>query len=324
MKKVKYQFDPITLTYKNLEKGLSKRKLWTFLGHAAVSMALGIVFFFVASFVFETPYERNLRRENAQLSLQYELINKKFHNVSQVLDEMQDRDNNIYRVIFGAEPIPKSVREAGFGGADRYGNLSGYATSKVMTGTTQKLDKILKQVYIQSKSFDEIVDLVKDKQKMLTCVPAIQPLRMSSLKCAPYGYGYRIDPVYKTPEFHEGMDFAAASGTEIYATGDGVIMENEAGYSGYGNYVRINHGFGYRTLYGHMSKILAKPGQRVKRGDVIGLVGSTGKSVGPHLHYEVHFNGSVVNPINYFYNDISPEEYDTLITKSLQGGQSLD
>ena len=226
--------------------------------------------------------------------------------------------------IFEAEPIPASIREAGFGGVDRYKALLGYNNSELMIESTKRIDQISKQLYIQSKSFDELAKLVKSKEQLLACIPAIQPISNKDLKHVPSGYGWRTDPIYKTAEFHPGLDFTANTGTEIYATGDGIVITADAAAQGYGNHVVISHGFGYQTLYGHMSKIAVAIGKKVKRGELIGYVGSTGRSTGPHVHYEVIKSGEKVNPINFFFNDLSPAEYQEMITLASRPSQSFD
>jgi murein DD-endopeptidase MepM/ murein hydrolase activator NlpD len=251
-------------------------------------------------------------------------LNKKMKQVQTVLNDLQDRDDNIYRVIFESDPIPSSIRNAGFGGSDRYKDLEGYGNTQLMKETTERLDRITKQLYIQSKSFDEVVKMAKGKEKLIASIPAIMPLNNKNLKHLPSGYGWRTHPIYKTQEFHPGMDFTAEQGTPIYATGDGVVEIADANAQGYGNHVVINHGFGYQTLYGHMSKIATTPGKKVKRGDLIGYVGSTGLSTGPHVHYEVIKNGEKVNPINFYYNDLSPQEYQLMLELSTKSTQSYD
>jgi murein DD-endopeptidase MepM/ murein hydrolase activator NlpD len=241
-----------------------------------------------------------------------------------VLADLQQRDDNIYRVIFEAEPIPSEIRMAGFGGANRYKELEGYDNSDVMIMLTQKIDRVSKQIYIQSKSFDEVIKLAKNKEKLLSSIPSIMPISANDLKGTPSGYGYRTHPIYKIIKMHTGMDFNAAIGTPIYATGDGVVDRADAEAAGYGSHVVINHGFGYQTLYGHMSKMLVKPGQVVKRGEIIGLVGNSGISSGPHVHYEVIRNGEKVNPVNYYFLDLTPEEYLKIIEQSEQSNQSFD
>jgi murein DD-endopeptidase MepM/ murein hydrolase activator NlpD len=241
-----------------------------------------------------------------------------------VLNDLEDRDDNIYRVIFETDSIPDDIRHSGFGGADRYKDLQGYSNSQLMVATTQKLDKLAKQMYIQSKSYDEVFKLAENKEKLLSSIPAIMPISVKDLKGTPSGFGYRTHPIYKIVKMHTGMDFNAAIGTPIYATGDGVIERADAESSGYGNHVVINHGFGYQTLYGHMNKILVKAGQEVKRGEIIGEVGSTGTSSGPHVHYEVIRNGTKINPISYYFLDLTPLEYQNIIQQSNQSNQSFD
>ena len=241
-----------------------------------------------------------------------------------MLDDIQQRDDNIYRVIFEADPIPKSIRKAGYGGINRYQDLTGYNNAELVIDITKKIDQITKQLYIQSKSFDDIIDLAKNKADMLASIPAIQPVSNKDLSRMASGYGSRIHPIYKTKKFHAGMDFSAKTGTPIYATGDGKIFKVRKSRRGYGNHVIIDHGFGYKTLYAHMSKYIVRRGEKVKRGDVIGYVGSSGTSVAPHLHYEVHYNGKKINPVNFYYNDLTPDQYEKMLEISSQNNQSFD
>ena len=323
MSKIKYKFNTKSLTYEKLETNWKQRvlRLLSYLATGTVFATLTILF---AYRFFPSTDEIALKRENEQLKLQYGILNKRVENLSAVLDDLEQRDDNIYRVIFEAEPIPDNIRKAGFGGADRYKELQGYQNSELVIETTKKLDKIAKQMYIQSKSFDEVIKLAKSKEKMFASIPAIQPISNKNLRHAPGGFGWRVHPIYKTSEFHPGMDFAAPTGTPIYATGDGYVERADANAQGYGNHVVINHGFGYETLYGHMSKMNVVAGQKVKRGQVIGFVGSTGLSTAPHVHYEVIKNGEKVNPINFYYNDLTPEEYQKLIDLSTKASQSFD
>jgi murein DD-endopeptidase MepM/ murein hydrolase activator NlpD len=273
---------------------------------------------------FDSPKEKRLKLEIQNLTSQYKVINDDMKQVEKVLDEIQERDDNIYRVIFEADPIPNSIRKQGFGGINRYEKLLGLSNSELMINTSKKIDQLTKQLYLQSKSFDEVIDLAKNKSNMLASIPAIQPVANKDLKRMASGYGYRIHPIYKTRKMHYGMDFSAKTGTEIYATGDGVISKVKKSKRGYGNYVKVNHGFGYETLYAHMSKYIVKKGQRVKRGEVIGYVGNSGISTAPHLHYEVRKDNKKINPMNFYYNDLSPEEYEKMLEISLQSNQSLD
>jgi len=273
---------------------------------------------------FDSPKEKRLKDEIYNLTSQYYVINNNMKQIEVVLDDIQERDDNIYRTIFEADPIPNSIRKQGFGGVNRYKKFEGYSNSKIIINTTRKIDQLTKQLYLQSKSFDEIINLAKNKSEMLASIPAIQPVSNKNLSRMASGYGYRIHPIYKTRKLHTGMDFSAKTGTEIYATGDGVISKIRRSKRGYGNHVKINHGFGYETLYAHMSKYIVKRGQKVKRGEVIGYVGNTGTSVAPHLHYEVHKDKRRINPVNFYYNDLNPEEYEKMIEISSQSNQSFD
>ncbi|MFO0321974.1 MAG: M23 family metallopeptidase [Bacteroidota bacterium] len=323
MSKVKYRFNTISLKYEKVKVSMKARFL-----QVISYLATGIVFAFItillANKFLSSPLQKKQTREIEGLKLQYDILNKKMNLVKNVLDDLQDRDDNIYRVIFEAEPIPSSVRLAGFGGSDRYKELEGFDNSDLMIETTKNLDIIAKQLYIQSKSYDEVIKMARGKEKLLASIPAIMPLNNKNLKHAPSGFGWRTHPIYKTKEFHPGMDFTAEQGTPVYATGDGVIESANESSQGYGNHVVINHGFGYQTLYGHMSKIATKLNLSVKRGDLIGYIGSTGLSTGPHLHYEVIKNGEKVNPINFYYNDLSPEEYQIMLDLSTKSTQSYD
>jgi len=323
MAKVKYYYDTKTLSYKRIElSGLNrlKRLFYFLLGSAFTGLIMVIVFFQF----FDSPKEKKLNREIDILTTQYDIVEDKLNQVELVLDDIQNRDDNIYRVIFEAEPIPKSIRKAGYGGVNRYQNLKGYNNSELIINTSEKIDQITKQLYIQSKSYDEIIELAKNKADMLAALPAIQPVSNKNLSRMASGYGYRIHPIYKTRKMHSGMDFSAKTGTEIYATGDGKISKVRKSRRGYGNHVVIEHGYGYKTLYAHMSKYIVRKGQKVKRGEVIGYVGSTGTSVAPHLHYEVHKDGKKINPVNFYYNDLNPEEYEKMLEISSQNNQSFD
>lgn len=323
MSKKRYYFNTKSLSYEKVRLrpiDVIKKGLW----FLAVGLVFAVVTMIIAYNTFESPKERQLARELDQLKLEYELLNTRMDNALLVLDDIQKRDDNIYRVIFEAEPIPTGVRRAGFGGAERYKDLEGYDNSELMQRTAKKLDFLSKQLVVQSKSFDDILKMVQGKAVLMASIPAIQPVSTKDLKQMASGYGWRTDPIYKMPKFHAGMDFAAPIGTEVYATGDGVIARADAEASGYGNHIRINHGYGYMTLYGHLSRIKVRPGQKVKRGEVIGYVGNTGKSTGPHLHYEVFKNGENVNPINFYFNDLSPDEYEAMLKISANSNQSFD
>ncbi|MCC7302978.1 MAG: M23 family metallopeptidase [Bacteroidia bacterium] len=323
MSKIRYKFNTRSLTYEKVEVGW-KHRLYKILGYLATGAVFAVITVSIAFRIIDSPQEKQLRRELERMRAQYEVMNKKLDRMNLVMSDLQERDNNIYRIIFEAEPIPDNVRRAGFGGIDRYKELEGYENSALVISTSQKLDKLAKQMYIQSKSWDEVVVLAKNKEKMLSSIPAIQPVSNKSLRHAPGGFGWRTHPIYKTSEFHPGMDFACPMNTPIYATGDGVVERADAAASGYGNHVVINHSYGYKTLYAHMTKFNVHPGQKVKRGQVIGYVGSTGLSTAPHVHYEVIRNGNKVNPINFFFNDLTPEEYQILVQKAASSSQSFD
>ena len=323
MSKVKYRFNTKSLTYEKA-KVTSKEVILRVLSYLATGTVFAVITIFLANKFLPSPIQKKQNRELEVVKLQYDLLNKKMKQVQTVLNDLQDRDDNIYRVIFESEPIPSSIRNAGFGGSDRYKDLEGYSNTQLMQETTERLDRITKQLYIQSKSFDEVVKMAKGKEKLIASIPAIMPLNNKNLKHLPSGYGWRTHPIYKTQEFHPGMDFTAEQGTPIYATGDGVVELADANAQGYGNHVVINHGFGYQTLYGHMSRMATTPGKKVKRGDLIGYVGSTGLSTGPHVHYEVIKNGEKVNPINFYYNDLSPQEYQLMLELASKSTQSYD
>jgi murein DD-endopeptidase MepM/ murein hydrolase activator NlpD len=323
MSKVKFQFDKRTLTYRKVELS-TKQRLLTVLGWLAGASVYAFLVIILFSTFFDSPKEKRLKREIAQLELQYKLLGNRMNRVDQVLAELQEKDDDIYRVIFEAEPIPSSVREAGFGGVNRYKDLERLDNADIVIGTTKRLDELTKKLVVQSRSFDEVITLAKNKEEMLASIPAIQPVSNEKLTRVASGFNWRIHPIYKVRHFHTGIDFTAPRGTEIYATGDGVIEDVLSKGRGYGNHVIVDHGFGYQTLYAHMSRFKVRKGEKVKRGDVIGYVGSTGTSTAPHLHYEVIKNGEKINPMNFFFNDLSPEEYEKVIELSSQSNQSFD
>lgn len=323
MSRTKYRFNTKTLSYEKIELDW-KQKIFRASTFMIASLFMGFVFYMAASKLIDSPKEKLLKKENSQLKSQYELLNSRMDQVTGVLEDIQRRDDEIYRVIFEAEPIAKEIREAGFGGVNRYKNIEGYKNSELIIESAQKLDKITKQLYIQSKSYDEVYNMASRKEKMLASIPAIQPVANKNLKRMASGYGMRMHPIYKRRKMHTGMDFSAERGTEIYATGNGKVIHVESSRRGYGNHVIIDHGYGYKTLYAHMSRFDVRRGDEVRRGQVIGYVGNTGTSVAPHLHYEVHKNGEKVNPINYYFNDLSPAEYEQMIEFASQPTQSFD
>ncbi|KGO86908.1 peptidase M23 [Flavobacterium rivuli WB 3.3-2 = DSM 21788] len=325
MAKVKYYYDPEKLAFHKIKtkKGKKIGVVVLFLVAAGLFGFLCFVALLNTPF-FETPKDRLQAREIEYMKIQYELLNRKTALIEEALSSVEDRDNNVYRTYFNSTPIPEEQRKAGFGGVNRYKGLEGYNNSQLVTGTTKRLDVLAKELVIQSKSLDEIAKLAKDKEKLLEAIPAIQPVKNEDLKMMASGFGYRTDPFTKVRKFHAGMDFSSRTGTLVYATGDGVVEKADNTASGYGNHIVIRHGYGYQTLYGHLSKYKVRAGQKVKRGDVIGYVGSTGRSEAPHLHYEVHRNGEVVNPLNFYYGNISAKEYILISKLANQENQSLD
>ena len=322
MRKVYYIYNPKTRTYDRIYPTVRQRAL-SILRRLFVGMGLGAGSFIILLLIFGSPSEKELRIENARLLAQYNVLSHRLDEAMGVMQDIQQRDDNLYRVVLQADPVSDAVRKAGYGGTNRYEQLRDMANADLVINTTQKLDMLNRQLYIQSKSFDEVVDLCKSHDEMLKCIPAIQPVSNKDLKKTTSGYGVRIDPIYKTTKFHAGMDFSASPGTPVYATGDGVVVK--AGWeTGYGNTIEVNHGFGYLTRYAHLSAYKVRPGQKVVRGEVIGAVGSTGKSTGPHLHYEVHVKGKVQNPVNYYFMDLSAEDYDKMIQIAANHGKVFD
>ncbi len=324
MSKVKYKFNKKSLTFDRVHTTMRKRLLY-FFSHLSTGIVFAAVVLVVAYNLVDSPKEKAQKREIDQMKLQYQILNDQLDKVTHILADLQDRDDNIYRVIFEAEPIPNAVRSAGIGGIDRYEALKGYSNSDLMTETEKKMDQILGKLYVQSKSFDDVFELAKNKEKMLVSIPAIQPVNNKDLKRVGSYFGSRMDPFYKVRKFHEGMDFSASVGTEVYATGNGTVLS--AGrdvQGGYGNEIRIDHGYNYQTVYAHLSRIFVKPGQKILRGQIIGYVGNTGKSTSPHLHYEVRKNGVPVNPIYFFFNDITPEQFQMMLELSARPSQTMD
>lgn len=323
MAKHKYKFNPESLSYTRIEK-TTKRRVFIFLTYFFASVVLSFLYFLVFSVFFDSPKEKGLKRQISELKVNYQIVNEELNKIETILTDLQERDDNIYRTIFEAEPIHSSVREAGTGGSNSYRDLEKIENSEIVIDVKSRLDKIMKKIYIQSTSYDEVIDLAKNKEDMLASIPAIQPISNKDLKRTASGWGYRIHPIYKIRKFHYGQDFTAPTNTEIYVTGNGVVENIINSKRGYGNHIIINHGYGYKTLYAHLNSVNVKNGQKVKRGDVIGFVGSTGLSTAPHLHYEVMLNGKKVNPVNYYFNDLTAEEYERMIEISLKSGQTFD
>ena len=322
MRKVYYIYNPKTRTYDRIYPTVRQRAI-SILRRLFVGMGLGAGSFIILLFIFGSPSEKELRIENARLLAQYNVLSHRLDEALGVMQDIQQRDDNLYRVVLQADPVSDAIRKAGYGGTNRYEQLMDMANAELVMNTTQKMDMLNRQLYIQSKSFDEVVDLCKGHDEMLKCIPAIMPVSNKDLKKTASGYGTRIDPIYNTPKFHAGMDFSANVGTPVYVTGNGKVTQ--AGWDGlYGNSITIDHGFGYVTRYAHLSKIKVRRGQKVIRGEVIGEVGSTGKSTGPHLHYEVHVKGKVVNPVNYYFMDLSADDYDRMVEMAANHGNVYD
>lgn len=321
MGKERYRFNTKSLTVEKVTVTIWD-KIKALLRIVLAGMVFSVIVLTIGYTFFDSPKEKVLRREVEQYKLQYQIISDRMDLLASVLDDIRERDDHIYRVIFEAEPIPKTVREAAFGGSDRYAQYNGYQNSQLISETMQRLDQLTRQLYIQSKSYDDVFEMAKNKSDMLASIPAIVPLERGAERLVS-GYGYRIHPIYKTRRMHTGVDFLAPTGTPIYATGNGRVVEAERNKYGYGRMVLIDHGYGYETLYAHLNQINVKPGQEIKRGEVIGMVGNTGISTAPHLHYEVIKDGRKINPVNYFFNDLSPEEFEYIIEVASRENQSL-
>lgn len=322
MAKTKYHYNSHTLKYEKV-KTSTKTQFLRVLGFLTSSFACAVLLLYVGFTFINSPKEKQLQREVNQMAMQYDIMQKRLEQVDAALENMQHRDDHIYRVIFEADPIDADVRKAGFGGINRYKNLEDFDNSTIMIETAKKLDYISKALYVQSKSYDDLVEMAKSKAEMMASIPAIQPIDSRKIRGGLSGFGGRIHPIYKIRKMHTGIDFTAPVGTPIYATGDGRVTAVGVD-GGYGRRVLINHGYSYTTLYGHMSRFAVKQGQHVKRGDLIGYVGNTGTSTGPHLHYEVHKNGRPVNPVNFMYNDLTPVEYAAILEAASQENQSFD
>lgn len=318
----KYKINPETLAMEQVEQGLGYWLRQTGI-YILGGIVLGIVFLFLFLTFFPSPREKQLQREKELLQSQLTMLNRQVDQMQIVMADLQQRDDNLYRVLFGAEPIPLSIRQGTQRKISYYEQIAQMTNSQLAADLTLKVDLLEKEIYVQSKSYDEIVELAKTQEIRMENIPAIQPVMNKDLKRVASGYGMRIDPVYHVRKFHHGMDFTAPTGTEVFATGNARVAF--AGWKqGYGNTVILDHGFGYQTLYAHLYKSLVRKGQKVRRYDVIALVGNTGKSTGPHLHYEVRLNDRPVDPRNYYFYDLSPEEYDQMIQLSNNFGQMLD
>lgn len=318
----KYDEKAYTCTEDNKK---SSTKVFSTLKYLGVGLIFSTLTYFVVFSFIDTPKEIMLQREIEQYDKIFHSMNEEINDINIVLKEIQLRDTSIYRLMLKADPVSETFSEGGIGGRDVSQQYEGLSNKDILTEINSKIDVLTSKVKAQEQSLGELYGMAVDKDKQLSCIPAIKPVRdLETRRIASY-YGYRVDPIYKVRRFHKGIDFSAPIGTEIVATGDGKVTEVHKGASGgYGRHVEIDHGYEYSTLYAHMHKIIVKEGQQVKRGQVIGYVGNSGKSSGPHLHYEVKKNGSAINPINFFYNDITPEEYEEMLRIAAQPGQSMD
>ncbi|MDA7803093.1 M23 family metallopeptidase [Crocinitomix sp.] len=323
MKKQKFRYNPQTLSYEKVQLSTKERVLRSLLV-IAPAVVLGFGLYILFSSFFKSTHEINLEREMAMMEKQMSEVSEQLSLMTSVQDDLEKRDNEIYRVVFNAEPFPKQMRQLGTGGMDEYEELKGYDHSNRIIEQRKQLKALEKRIYAQSISFDEVIALAKEKEKMLASIPAIQPVSNEDLTRVASGYGWRIDPIYKTKKMHWGLDFTADVGTNIYSTGNGTVIAIEKKMWGYGNSIVIDHGFGYTSRYAHLSGFDVKKGDKVVRGQIIGKVGSTGKSTGPHLHYEIEKNGTKINPIHFFHSDISADEYERLLEMANNANQSFD
>ena len=323
MKKVKYYYNTHTLRYEKLDTPLRVRLLQA-IGFIAASIVTGMIIFAVTFRYIDSPKEKYLRQQNDELKENYSVFIERVKQLELQMDEIENRDNNVYRSIFESKPIPDSVRIKDMEQKNEVKLVQSMGESELVKGIGNQLNKLSLRTAYQVKSFDEIANMIKNKEIFLAGLPSIQPVSNKNLNRIGAGFGYRIDPIYKDRRNHMGMDFTAPQGTPIYATGDGKVVDAGFNTSGFGNRVVINHGYGYQTLYGHMYRIKARVGEIVKRGEVIGYVGTTGKSTGPHCHYEVHRNGIPVDPIYYFYNDLTPAQFDRILKLAAASNQSFD
>ena len=324
MAKIKYYYDTESCRYERI-KVSSWDVLFNLLGFLVVSSVIGLGIFFLTDHYFESPTKAALRKENEELKLYYDILENDMQEVSDMLAVLEERDDDIYRVIYGVEPVPEEIRTAGVGGSNRYRELldKGLEREELILNDLQRIDKLKKQMYIQTRSYDDIVSMAKNKEERLAAIPAIEPVSNKELKRLASGFGMRMHPIYKVRRMHYGTDFSLPVGTPVYSTGDGEVVSTVTKFNGYGKYIKIKHGFGYQTLYAHLSQFLVAPGQKVKRGQVIGYSGNTGGSTAPHLHYEVIENGKKVNPVNYFYADVSDAEYSEIVRLSAKENQSF-
>ena len=314
MARIKYYYDTESCKYERV-----KVSTWdiilNLLGFFCLALIMAVGIFVVTNEYFKSPLVAKLEKENEELGFYYSLLSQEMQDANDMMASLQERDDNVYRVIFEAEPIPSSIRNAGVGGTNRYKELmdEGVEREKLILESYQKMDKLKKKMYIQTKSYDDIMDLAINKEKFLASIPAIQPVANKNLKRVASGYGYRMHPILKVRKMHPGLDFSANTGTPVYATGDGVVRKAKKNFGGYGWEIEIDHGYGYITKYAHLSAFHVKRGQQVKRGERIGDVGTTGLSTAPHLHYEIKKDNKKINPVHYFSQDLNATEYEEVL-----------
>ena len=311
------------MRFEKLTTPLRVRLLQVF-GYIAASIVTGILIFAITFRYIDSPKEKLLRQQNDDLKQNYKVMEERIKQLQLQMDEIANRDNYVYRSIFESNPIPDSARVKEMEKKKEVQLVQSMGETELVTSMAAQLNNLSLRMAYQLKSFNAIENMVKNKEKLIAAIPSIQPISNRSLNRVASGYGYRIDPIYKDRRLHAGLDFTAPIGTPIYAAADGVIKDAGFNTGGYGNRVVVNHGFGYETLYAHMVRIKARVGARIKRGEVIGYVGSTGKSTGPHLHYEVHKNGTPLDPIYFFYNDLTPAQFDRILKLAAASNQSFD
>ena len=311
MSKIYYRYNPDNLNYERVYPSKTQR-LWTICRHVIIGSLIGIAIFMVATYVFDSPLEKQLKKENKLLVTQYQILTKRIDESQRILTDLQERDDQLYRATFNAEPIPEAIRKSGFGGSNRYESLMNLPNSELIISATQKLDMMTKSLYVQSNSYDELTELLKNKEERMQCIPAIMPISTKDFKRISSGFGMRVHPILGTLRPHTGIDLNAERGTPIYSTGNGVV-ELAKYNGGYGNCIIIDHGFGFQSLYSHCKDINVKVGQKVNRGQQIGTVGMSGLASGYHVHYEVRVKEKPDNPAKYFFLDLTPEEYDEML-----------
>ncbi|MEA3463390.1 MAG: M23 family metallopeptidase [Bacteroidota bacterium] len=319
MEQSQFKFNPEDLNYNKLDDSLGAR-IWRIVIYVAAVVVIAVLLNVVYSLFFDTPRERQIRRENEMLLEQYEALSERKQMVDTVMQEVERIDRDIYRVIFETEPVPTDEDHAGL----TYQKLLKTSDEEIVTSSARKLDSMIRHINRTQSVYDMLMIKGENRHEMLPAIPAIQPIENRDLTLIASGFGHRIHPIYKIPKMHNGIDFSAPVGTPVYATGDGLVQIVTRSERGLGNQIVIDHGFGYTTFYASLDELNVRRGERVKRGDQIGTVGNTGLSVAPHLHYEVHLNGEAMNPINYFFLELSPGDYDRLIVISLMSGQSFD